>query len=121
MKQSYREKIYDFDVPRFDPTLLMVKAVENYEWANRKKINLKTVQENQLNHIILNFIRHRIVKNYNADCRSPSFENEPSLYLEWFRAVNTEIANSYPFLKKVVGQQIGAKTRQNMKAVACGK
>ena len=112
MKKSYQDKIYSFEVPKYDSTQLMASAVAEYERFERVKIDFATVPELKLHHILLNFIRHRTVESYNRHCASPSFEKDPTQYFNWFKAVNNEIGNVYPFLRKVVGHQIAFKRKQ---------
>src|SRR6266403_912474 len=99
MKDSYREKIYKFVVPRMDNGILAVRALDSYNYRNEMSLTLDKIPEQQLNHIIVNYVRHRLIKNYNQNYSLPSFEKEPKLYFEWFKAINHEIGQVYPFLQ----------------------
>jgi hypothetical protein len=109
MKDSYRNKIYKFSVPLYNVGTLTVKAIQNFEYINRTKVDLATLPEDKINHIIVNFIRHRLIQDYNKNYGSPSFEKEPQLYFDWFKAINHEIGEIYPFLKKTIALQISHK------------
>lgn len=112
MKDSYREKIYKFVVPRMDPSILAVKALDNYNYRNETSLTLDKIPELQLNHIMVNHIRHRLVDDYNKNYSSPSFAKEPKLYFDWFKAINHEIGQVYPFLKETIAMQIAFKRKQ---------
>ncbi len=112
MNKEFREKLYTFKVPKYDPSQLIVFAIEDYVRFTRKKVNLATIHETKMNHILLNFIRHNMFQDYDQKCINNSFEKDPREYLKWFQAINNEIANKYPFLRKVVAAQISDKERQ---------
>lgn len=109
MKESYREKLYKFVVPKYDPSMLAVRAVDNHNYSNYTSLTLDTIPELQLHHIMVNFIRHRLVEDYNKNYGSPSFVKEPKLYFEWFKAINHEIGQVYPFLRQTIAMQIAHK------------
>lgn len=111
MKQAFRDKIYSIEVPKLDATSMIALAVAEEEWYSRKRIDLVFLSDDKLNHILLNYIRHKTVENYNRNCRSPHFEANPEEYFYWFKEVNNEIGKVYPFLKKAIGQQITNKKR----------
>lgn len=111
MKSQYEEKIYKIEIPIFNPSTLAAKAIEQYERFEKKKIDMATAHEDKINHILLNYIRHTVVFNYNKHCKSPSFESDPKEYFYWFKEVNNEIGKKYPFLRRVIGQQISRKRK----------
>jgi hypothetical protein len=112
MKQCYREKIYNFQIPKYDPNLLLAKTISRLENIEHKTIDIYSLEENELNHLLLNFIRHVVIKDYNNHCHSPSFVKDPKEYFYWFKKLNLEIGKVYPFLNKVIHQQINAKRIQ---------
>lgn len=112
MKESYREKLYKFVVPRMDPSLLAVKALDSFNYMHYESLTLDKIEESQLNHIMVNYIRHRLVEDYNKNYSSPSFVEEPKLYYEWFKAINHEIGQVYPFLRDTIALQITHKRNQ---------
>jgi hypothetical protein len=109
MKESYREKLYKFVVPRFDISMLAVKALDAYNYLNSESLTFDKIEEMQLNHIMVNYIRHKLVSDYNQNYSSPSFSKEPKLYFEWFKAINHEIGQVYPFLRQAIAMQIAHK------------
>jgi hypothetical protein len=113
MKESHREKIFDFVVPRLDPCMMSVKALDEYNYRHNTSLVLDTIPEQQLHHIMVNFIRHRLIEDYNKNYGSPSFEKDQGLYFKWFKAINHEIGQVYPFLRQTVAMQISHKAKNN--------
>lgn len=110
MKAVFKEKIYKFKVPKIDPAQLIAKAIQDYEWLHSKKVNVDHLSEWNLNHILLNFIRHTMVRDYDKNCWT--FKNNSEEYFYWFRAINNEIIVKYPFLKAVGSAQISRKRKE---------
>lgn len=111
MKARLVNKLYKFEIPKFDSNTLLALAIASYERFNKVKIDIGKAPEAKLNHILLNYIRHVTVKNYNRSIKAPIFKEDSKEYFYWFKAVNNEIVKIYPFLKDVVGQQIARKGR----------
>lgn len=93
----------DLKVPRVSPPILLAKAFEDHEKHGGDK-RLDDVSEHDMNHILLNYIRHKLIHNYNE----VSFEDQWQ-YFSWFSRINRKIAKVYPFLSQTVEQQIKRK------------
>lgn len=93
----------DLRVPRIDHAVLLASAFEDHERFGGEK-RLEDVSEHDMNHILLNYIRHKMIRGYNYTV----FEDQWQ-YFSWFSWVNREIAKSYPFLRLTVEQQIARK------------
>ena len=107
-----KQKLYNFSVPRIETGLVLAKAVVAHERASGKKIDMTLLRIAEQNHLILNYIRHRMINDYNNNCWSKEFEKDETLYFDWFKAINNEIKFKYPFLETAVGQQIAAKRQR---------
>lgn len=112
MKQAYREKIYNFEVPKLDSASLMVKAIELEEWFSGQRLDIAFMSDYKIHHIMVNYIRHQTVKNYNKHAATPQFKTNPEEYFYWFKAINHEIGQIYPFLRGTIAQQISHKRKK---------
>lgn len=68
--------------------------------------NFYTSSARDIDHIVLNEIRHRAVVGYDTQ----KFDNDLE-YLEYFTEVQKAIAVKYPFLRDTAERQIRCKTR----------
>jgi len=100
-------------IPKMDAGYLMYQAVESYEYRTGKKVDLSKEHQIKLDHMCLNFLRHKTVLNYNKVNRKYFNHNEKreTDYFEWFKRVNLEICKKYPHLKKAALHQIQQKQK----------
>lgn len=114
MKASFKEKIYTFEIPKKDVNVMTANAIRQEENVTKKKLDLGTMNEERINHILLNYIRHQMVKTYHE--KSVYFAHSDAVtekeYYDWFKAVNDAIGQTYPFLKKVIRHQLKNKRRR---------
>jgi hypothetical protein len=90
-------------IQKIDQAVLIFEAFEDHvAFGGEKK--LEDVSSHDLNHIVLNYIRHHYVRGYNH----VRFENQWQ-YFSWFSKVSRAIAKTYPFLEQTVEQQIRRK------------
>lgn len=90
-------------VPKINHAELLADAFEDHERFGGEK-RLEDVSDHDMNHILLNYIRHKMVRGYNYMV----FEDQWQ-YFSWFSRINRSIAAAYPFLKLTAEQQINRK------------
>lgn len=90
-------------IPKIDHAVLLDRAFENHAYFGGEK-TLEDVNEHDMNHILLNYIRHRLIEGYDL----VRFEDQWQ-YFSWFAKISRDIAKVYPFLSLTVEQQIGRK------------
>lgn len=90
-------------VPKYNPPELIEQAFDDHARHGGEK-TLEDCSIHDMNHILLNYIRHQMVRGYNYQ----QFEDQWQ-YFSWFCVINRKIAEVYPFLESTVEQQIRRK------------
>lgn len=86
-----------------DTAVLIARAFDEHERNGGEK-TLEEASDHDVNHITLNYIRHRLIRGYDR----VRFEDQWQ-YFMWFAKLNRRITKIYPFLEQTVEQQIKRK------------